>query len=47
MVTRRETIIPGKSRIYVDYTLTVGLVVAAKGALTMLKDILVADAPPA
>lgn len=46
-VTRRQTIIPGKSRIYVDYTLTVGLVVAAKGALTMLKDILVAEAPSA
>jgi hypothetical protein len=47
MITRRETIIPGRSQLYVDYTLTVGVVVAAKGALTMLKDILVAEAPPA
>lgn len=47
MITRRETIIPGKSQLYVDYTLTAGVVVAAKGALTMLKDILVGETPPA
>lgn len=37
--TRRETIIPGKSRVYVDWTLTAGLVVASKGALTSMRDI--------
>lgn len=45
-ITRRETIIPGKSRIYVDYTLTAGLVVASKGSLSMLKDLAVSEAPP-
>ncbi len=45
-ITRRETIIPGKSRIYEDYTLTAGLVVASKGSLSMLKDLAVSEAPP-